>query len=42
MTGSVDNPTDKDAQYIYRLVGPTSLWVTIHNHNDLVMQDNSN
>jgi hypothetical protein len=41
MTGSVDNPTGKDAQYIYRLVGPTGLWVTVRNHNGLVMQDNS-
>jgi hypothetical protein len=37
----VDNPTDKDAQYIYRPVGPTGLWVTVRNHNGLVMQDNS-
>jgi hypothetical protein len=41
MTGSVDNPTDKDAQYIYRPVGPTGLWVTVRNHNGLVMQSNS-
>jgi hypothetical protein len=41
MTGSVDNPTGKDAQYIYRPVGPTGLWVTVRNHNGLVMQDNS-
>jgi hypothetical protein len=40
MTGSVDNPTIKDAQYIYRPVGPTGLWVTVHNHNGLVMQGN--
>jgi hypothetical protein len=41
MTGSVDNPTGKDAQYIYRPVGPTGLWVTVRNHNGLVMQGNS-
>jgi hypothetical protein len=46
MTGSVDNPAGKDAQYIYaqyiyRLVGPTGLWVTVRNHNGLVMQGNS-
>jgi hypothetical protein len=40
MMRSVDNPTGKDAQYIYRPVGPTGLWVTVHNHNGLVMQDN--
>jgi hypothetical protein len=38
MTGSVNNSTGKDAQYIYRPVGPTSLWVTVRNHNGLVMQ----
>jgi hypothetical protein len=41
MTGSVDNPTVKGAQYIYRSVGPTGLWVTVRNHNGLVMQGNS-
>jgi hypothetical protein len=40
MMGLVDNPADKDAQCIYRLVGPTGLWVTVRNHNGLVMQDN--
>jgi hypothetical protein len=41
MTGSVDNPTGTDAQYIYRPVGPTGLWITVRNHNSLVMQGNS-
>jgi hypothetical protein len=41
MTGSMDNPAGKDAQYIYRPVGPTGLWVTVRNHNGLVMQGNS-
>jgi hypothetical protein len=40
MTGSMDNPTNKDARYIYRPVGPTGLWVTVRNYNGLVMQDN--
>jgi hypothetical protein len=40
MTVSVDNPTGTDAQYIYRPVGPTGLWVTVRNHNGLVMQGN--
>jgi hypothetical protein len=40
MTVSVDNPTGKDAQYIYITVVPTGLWVTVRNHNGLVMQDN--
>jgi hypothetical protein len=40
MTGSVDNPTGKDVQYIYRPVGPTGLWVTVRNHDGLVMQGN--
>jgi hypothetical protein len=40
MTGSVDNPTGQDVQCIYRPVGPTGLWVTVRNHNGLVMQGN--
>jgi hypothetical protein len=42
MTGSEDNPTGKDVQYIYRPVGPTGIRVIVRNHNGLVMQGNSN
>jgi hypothetical protein len=41
MTRSVDNPTGKEAHYIYRPMDPTGLWVTVPNHNGLVMQGNS-